>query len=211
MSNTIALGRRGTPSLVPVILFLLLVGLLSYWQLKSVKITTDPLVQHLTQLTGIDAPEPVFQQAIQLAAKDLADALGIDLQNYDLTLEEYEELVATAVERFGFCEQYRLLARITTTYNCFSCVSQPRIILQFDQTYKVGQTCFGEKARYGKGLSQQNLFYQKEFQGNIFEVLIAEQVKLLVFRYSEERQRIIQHNQLLTEELLLPPGNKIVR
>jgi hypothetical protein len=211
MSNTIALGRRGTPSLVPVILFLLLVGLLSYWQLKSVKITTDPLVQHLTQLTGIDAPEPVFQQAIQLAAKDLADALGIDLQNYDLTLEEYEELVATAVERFGFCEQYLLYAQRRSQFSCYSCPSGARIILRFGETYKIGQTCFEQMGRYGRSLPEPNLTYREEFKGNIFEVMVAEQVKLLLFRYSLERKNIIRANQLPETELLLPPGNKILR
>lgn len=189
-------------------LALLLVGAL---QIASVRMATDPLANQLAQTTGIDAPVPVFQEAIRLAAKDLATELGIDLENYDITQAEYEALVQAAAEKFGFCEQYRLLARTSGSFPCYSCTAQPQIFLQIDQTFKIGQTCLEEKGRYPGQLPAPNLTYQKEFTGSIFEVLVAEHVKLLLFRYGNERKSILKANNLLESELLIPPGNKILK
>ncbi|MEZ4994924.1 MAG: hypothetical protein R2824_31185 [Saprospiraceae bacterium] len=116
--------------------------------------------------------------------------MGIQLENYDLTMEEYEALLAMAMERFGFCEQYRLYPMASGLYPCYSCVALPSIQLNRGQTYKIGQTCFEEKGRYGASLSKHDLFYLKEFEGTIFEVLVAEKVKLLLFRYSNERKTV---------------------
>lgn len=211
MSNIIALRRGSTPSLVLIFLLILLAGLLIYLQFKTVKAATDPLVQQLAQSTGIDAPEAIFQEAIRLAAKNLAEELGIDLKNYDLTKAEYEALVQAAAEKFGFCEQYRLFSRTQSFFPCYSCQTKPKIVLSYGQTYKIGQTCFDQFGRYGKELPDPNLVYREEFKGNIFEVMVAEQVKLLLFRFSNERQNIIKINSLLDTELERPPGNKILR
>lgn len=211
MSNTIALRKGPAPSLLFIVLLILLAGLLIYWQVRFVKTATDSLTVHLAQRTGIEAPDAVFQEAIRLAAKNLAEELGIDLENYDLTREEYEALVDAAATRFGFCEQYRLYARAPSLFSCYSCRTKPKVALDFGQTYKIGQTCFDQFGRYGKELPDPNLIYKEEFKGNIFEVMVAEQVKLLLFRYSIERQAIIGKNSLLDTELLLPAGNKIFR
>ena len=52
---------------------------------------------------------------------------------------------------------------------------------------------------------------EKEFEGNIFEVLVAEYVKLVLFKFSTERKEIIKNNQLSDMEMQLPPGNKILK
>lgn len=109
------------------------------------------------------------------------------------------------------CEQYGLYSITGGQYNCFTCATKPRIMLQAGQTYRIGETCLGEDDRYGGKLPEPGLTYKAEFFGNIFEVLVAENVKLLLFRHSKERKVIIHLNNLPGQELFLPPGNKIVR
>lgn len=211
MSNTILL-RQGTVPWFKLILFSLFAsGLAIYYQTKMVKQATDPLIAEIVQKIGIQAPKAILRKAIRLAAKNLAEELGIDLENYDLTLEEYEALVQAAMEKFGSCEQYRLMARTSGTFPCYSCTTKSNILLQINQTFKIGQTCLEEKGRYSKALQLSNLLYQKEFEGSIFEVLVAEYVKLLLFRSGVERKNIMKINSLVETELLLPPGNKILR
>ena len=202
---------EGAPPFLLFVLCLLLLGGIIYWQIKTLQAVSDPLEQELIQAIDIDAPEAVFQEAIQLAAKNLAEELGIDLKNYDLTKEQYEALVLAAAEKFGFCEQYRLLVQISGNFPCYSCTSRPMILLQTSQTFKIGQTCLEEKGRYSGQLPVPGLIYQEEFRGSIFEVLVAEHVKLLLFRYGIERKSIIKANLLTETALLLPAGNKILR
>lgn len=211
MPSTLALRRSGPPPVLLLTALLLLLLLVLYYQFRSVQSATDPLVQHLSQTTGIDAPPAVFAEAIRETAKKLSEALGIDLNNYDLTQAEYETLVEAAVRKFGLCEQYRLYAVSGGQYNCYTCPTRPRIMLQAGQTYRIGETCLGETGRYREGLPEPGLVYLAEFVGNIFEVLVAENVKLLLFRMSHERKAIIKANNLGETELLLPPANKILR
>jgi hypothetical protein len=120
-------------------------------------------------------------------------------------------LTKAAAEKFGDCEQYRLLAITHQNFTCYSCSSKHHIVLGSGHTFKIGQTCGSEASRYGKQLPEQGLKYFAEFQGNIFEVLVAEYIKLTLYRVSEERKLIIQQNGLSDQELLLPPGNKILK
>ena len=64
---------------------------------------------------------------------------------------------------------------------------------------------------YGSELPEPGLKYFIEFEGNIFEVMVAEYVKLMLFQQSIERKEIIRINQLSGLEMPLPPGNKILR
>lgn len=41
--------------------------------------------------------------------------------------------------------------------------------------------------------------------------MVAEYVKLFLFQYSLERQKILKQNNLPSVEMNLPPGNKILR
>ena len=79
------------------------------------------------------------------------------------------------------------------------------------QTFKIGQTCGGKQSRYGSRLPEPGLKYYTEFEGNLFEVMVAEYVKLILFQQSIERKEIIQINQLSGLEIGLPPGNKMLR
>lgn len=119
--------------------------------------------------------------------------------------------VEAAASKFGDCHQYRLYALAPAPYSCYTCVSRPKVILNEGQTFKVGQTCGTEKSRYASGLPEPGLFYLIEFRGNLFEVMVAEYVKLLLFQYSKERQNILKNNKLPVMEMQLPPGNKILR
>ena len=209
--QTVTVRRGYFPPFIIIAFLILSLGLIIYYQVKTVKLATASLTEQMAKTIGIDAPEAIFHEAIQLAAKNLAEELGINLENYDITQEEYEALIAAAVEKFGFCEQYRLCPRISGYFVCYSCNTKPKILLQVRQTYKIGQTCFEEKGRYVSGLPHPYLVYKPEFKGSIFEVLVAENVKLLLFRYSLERKIIMKTNNLLDTELLLPPANKILR
>lgn len=191
------------------ILMLLLAGLYVY--LTSQNSQQLPLVAHLEQSIGIDAPADLYEDAIAYAAKNLAIELDIDLENYDLSMEDYQAIVETATQKFNNCQQYRLISLGPRSFSCYTCVSRPKVILHFGQTFKIGQTCGDQKSRYGSELPEPGLKYFEEFGGNIFEVLVAEYVKLVLFKVSTERKEIIKNNQLSETEMQLPPGNKILK
>lgn len=208
-SVPIQMNRPGGFLLPLAILMLLLAGL--YLYLTSQHSQPLPLAAHLEQSIGIDAPPDIYEDAIAYAAKNLAIELDIDLENYDLPLEDYQAIVEAAASKFGDCHQYRLYALAPAPYSCYTCVSRPKVILNKGQTFKIGQTCGTEKSRYASGLPEPGLFYLIEFRGNLFEVMVAEYVKLLLFQYSKERQDILMNNNLPAMEMNLPPGNKILR
>ena len=191
------------------VLVLLLTGL--YLHLSSPNIGPLPLAVHLEKAIGIDAPPDVYEAAIAYAVKNLAAELDIGLENYDLSLEDYEVIVEAAGQKFNRCQQYRLLPFKIGPYSCFTCTSRPTVILNAGQTFKIGQTCGDQKSRYGSELPEPGLKYFEEFEGNIFEVLVAEYVKLILFKFSTERKEIIKNNQLSDTEMQLPPGNKILK
>jgi hypothetical protein len=195
----------------PVIgLLLTLLLALAIWAI-AFRRAAPSLTETLEKKLGIAASPQMYEAAILQATADLAAALNINLDDYDITLEQYEALSQAAMEKFGACEQYKLYAVKTHHYPCFTCLSRRQVILISGQVFKIGQTCGDQYTRYGESLQQDGLFYLVEFRGNIFEVLVAEYLKLVLFRYSKERTEIIHHNQLLEEEMPLPPGNKIMR
>ena len=211
MQRTLLLQEKTSPPFFLFAILILALLVFLYLQFRSVQSVTNPLVDQLQKTIEIDASKALFEEAIRATALKMAEELGIDLGNYDISLEEYEELAAAAAEKFGICEQYRIYSITGGLYNCYPCVSKSKILLLPGQTYKYGQTCLGEKGRYIKGMPEPNLFYLTEFKGSIFEVLVVEHIKLQLFRFSKERELMIQQNSLLKTELLLPPANKILR
>ena len=160
---------------------------------------------------GIEAPMEVYQEAIAYTAKNLALELDIDLENYDLSMEDYRAIVEAAASKFSDCHQYKLYALTPGLYSCYTCATRPKVILNEGKTFKIGQTCGARESRYGRELPEPGLVYLAEFWGNLFEVMVAEYVKLLLFQYSKERQDILKTNNLSAMEMPLPPGNKILR
>lgn len=169
------------------------------------------LPAHLEQAIGIEAPGDIYEKAIAYAVKNLAVELDISLENYDLSLEDYQAIVEAAGTKFGDCHQYKLYALAPSPYSCYTCVSRPKVILKEGQTFKIGQTCGTRASRYGRQLPEPGLVYFTEIRGNLFEVMVAEYVKLLLFQYSKERLEILKQNNLSAGEMQLPPGNKILR
>ena len=125
--------------------------------------------------------------------------------------EEDHGACARGAHEIPHVAAHGLYALAPAPYSCYTCVSRPKVILNEGQTFKVGQTCGTEKSRYASGLPEPGLFYLIEFRGNLFEVMVAEYVKLLLFQYSKERQNILKNNKLPVMEMQLPPGNKILR
>lgn len=211
MQRSIPVQSRQAPRFVlPLaLLMLLLTGL--YLHLATPKSGPLPLAAQLEKAVGIDAPPGVYEAAIAYALKNLAAELDIGLENYDLSIEDYEAVVEAAEQKFINCQQYRLLSFEPRTYSCFTCTSRPTVVLNAGQTFKIGQTCGNQNSRYGSKLPEPGLKYFEEFEGNIFEVLVAEYVKLVLFKFSTERKEIIKNNQLSDMEMQLPPGNKILK
>lgn len=211
MDHSVPIQMKQTGGfLLPLaILVLLLTGL--YLYLTAQNNQPLPLPAHLEQSVGIDAPPAIYEEAIAYALKNLAIELDIDVKNYDLSMEDYQAIVDAAASKFGDCHQYRLYALAPAPYTCYTCVSRPKVILNEGQTFKIGQTCGSRESRYGHELPEPGLVYAAEFRGNLFEVMVAEYVKLLLFQYSKERQDILKNNNLPVLEMPLPPGNKILR
>lgn len=194
------------------VLSLLLILITIYATLSTAtKYTAVSIEASMQQRIGIEASTEIYQAAIASATKNLAQELDIDLDIYDITEEDYQALMEAAASKFGNCHQYRLYVLSPNLYSCYTCHSKPRIWLQGGQTFKIGQTCNGQKARYGSSLPEPGLKYFIEYEGSIFDVLVAEYVKLFLFRSSKERDAIIKHNALSATELHLPPGNKILK
>ena len=173
--------------------------------------STNTLLDEMQEKVAIEASPTLYKEAISYATKTLASELDIELENYDIGLDEYQSILETAKDKFGDCQQYRLYALTPALYTCYTCVTKPKVLLESGQTFKIGQTCGSQKTRYGDRLENERLFYLIEYRGNIFEVLVAEYVKLLLFHSSLERKQIIKNNKLTNEEMHLPPGNKITR
>ncbi len=117
-----------------------------------------PLATHMKQIVGIEAPVKVYDEAVTYTIENLAAELDIDLENYDLSLEDYQAIVEAAATKFGDCHQYKLYALAPGLYSCYTCVSQPKVILKEGQTFKIGQTCGTEKTRYVSGCRNQVCF-----------------------------------------------------
>ena len=111
------------------ILMLLLTGL--YLYLTTRHSQPLPLAAHLERSIGIDASPAIYEDAIAYAAKNLAIELDIDLENYDLSMEDYQAIVETATQKFNNCQQYRLISLGPRSFSCYTCVSRPKVILHF--------------------------------------------------------------------------------
>lgn len=204
------LSRR--QSAQPVLsLFFLLILLLSFIYLRTHFITQASLSEHLSNKFGGQVTDQLIKDAILHSTQKLALELDIDLENIDITLEDYKALIDEADEKFGRCQQYRLVVLKPGRFPCYTCTILQDVLLSPGQTFKIGQTCGNEKSRYGSNLPEAGLKYFLEFEGNAFEVLVAEYVRLKLFQYSKERQMILEANQLTESEMVLPPGNKITR
>ncbi len=211
MDASIPIKARYSLPFGPIIVLLLaLLLMLAIWNIGG-RQAAPSLAETLEKKRGVAASPQIYEAAILQAASDLAFALGVNLEDYNITLEQYEALTKAAAEKFGDCEQYRLLAITHQNFPCYTCSSKDRIVLGSGQTFKIGQTCASEASRYGKQLPEQGLKYFAEFQGNVFEVLVAEYIKLTLYRVSKERELIIRQNGLSNQELPLPPGNKILK
>lgn len=209
MERHIPLKSRYTmPSTAALMLLLALTVVLYYNWSGKVKFS---LSRHLAGELGIEASTAIYKDAITRTLEHLALELDIDLEHYDLTWEEYESVLEAARDKFGDCQQYRLVASAYRDFSCYTCTSKHHVLLNVGQTFKIGQTCGGQKTRYGSQLPEPSLKYVTELEGNIFEVLVAEYIKLSLFRSSGERKQIIEQNRLGGQELPLPPGNKILR
>ena len=208
---TLSKQQPNAPSILLLLFLLGLLALLYYRSFTTPAGTGDGLTSRMRVAIAIPASEATYRSAIELAAKNLALMLGIELENYDISSAEYQALVDAATKKFGHCEQYRLYSIAGGWYPCYACLSKPRIELLAGQTYRIGQTRGDQKTRYSQGLPEPGLFYLVEYRGNVFDVLVAEHVKLQLFRFSRERQQMIEWNRLATTELILPPANKILR
>lgn len=203
--------QKGWP-LPLAVLSLLLILITIYATLSTAtKYTAVSIEASMQQRIGIEASTEIYQAAIASATKNLAQELDIDLDIYDITEEDYQALMEAAASKFGNCQQYRLYALSARYYKCYTCTTKQMILLNHGQTFKIGQTCSTKEERYGNSMPAPDLFYLVEHRGSIFEVLVAEYVKLMLFRHSHERQLIVKQNGLQPKEMLLPPGNKILR
>lgn len=70
--------------------------------------------------------------------KNLAIELDIDVETYDLSLEDYVAIVEAAEQKFSNCQQYRLYPLAPRFYSCYTCTSRPTVILHPGQTFKIG-------------------------------------------------------------------------
>ena len=191
--------------LLLAISFMLLFIYYTIWQ------NAYTLVDEMQEKVAIEASPELYKEAINYATKTLASELDIELENYDIGFDEYQSILEAAKDKFGDCQQYRLYVLTPTLYTCYTCVTKPKVLLESGQTFKIGQTCNGQKKRYGTSLPEAGLKYFVEYEGNVFEVLVIEYLKLLMYQHSFERKKVLHKNLLSDEEMHLPPGNKILR
>ena len=100
-STPIQMRHPGRFTLPMAFLMLLLTSL--YLYLTSQNSQPLPLAAHLERPIGIDAPPDIYQDAIAYAVKNLAIELDIDVENYDLSMEDYQAIVDAAASKFGDC------------------------------------------------------------------------------------------------------------
>lgn len=208
MSSTISQQRAGQP--VMFLLFMLLLTL-SFFYLKTQFFVRQSLTDYLAEQFEKPISNRLISEATTYSMQKLELELDIDLENIDITLDDYKALMREAAEKFGRCQQYRLVVLKSGRFPCYTCIIMKDVLLLPGQTFKIGQTCGNERSRYGTNLPEPGLKYFVEFEGNAFEVLVAEYVRLKLFQYSQERQMILETNHLTESEMLLPPGNKITR
>ncbi|PHN07825.1 hypothetical protein CRP01_04700 [Flavilitoribacter nigricans DSM 23189 = NBRC 102662] len=208
MSFSIPIRRTAGLTMYIIIPLLLIFSIL---YIKTSVSTASTLEQYLSAQFEGEISRHVLEEAIQYSTEKLSTELDIDLENIDITMDTYREIVREATEKFGRCQQYRLLILEPGRFPCYTCNSRKSVLLSAGQSFKIGQTCGNEKSRYGSNLPAAGLRYFLEFEGNAFEVLVAEYIQLKLFEFSGERKLILQANQLTESEMLLPPGNKITR
>lgn len=142
----------------------------------------------------------VFLLAMAVAPFLIFDELG----NPSLSPKR-EGKLKRELDNLHKAEQYALLARDNGYYPCLSCkasgVDSIQIFLFRGEVWKYGTTTKGERGRYRKTLSSQNLIYLRQFVGTLPECLKQEKIKIYQYPLLPECLKRNFH-------LIRPPGNK---
>lgn len=113
-----------------------------------------------------------------------------------------KEKLEKELKNLEHAEQYVLLATMSGTYPCFSCIDKATIRLRKNQIWKYGITTKGKEGRYEENwLRTMNLKYVIQFEGTITECLREERIK--IYNYAIHPENIIRKKPLIR-----PPGNK---
>ena len=124
-------------------------------------------------------------------------------ENGDVHLKpKYQQELDKKILELGDVEQYVLRARGNGNYTCYTC-SDSTYFLKKDEVWKYGVTRKKEKGRYKAAfLRENNLYYEIQHTGNLYECAIQEQVKLRLYP-------VLPENLARVKELrrVFPPGN----
>lgn len=108
MDHSISIGPKQVNPLLIVCLFVALCFLVFYL-IFIPKSPVDLISGKLSDQLNVSMSNQIISEAIVHAAKSLGEELDIELGNYDLSLEQYRQIVKAAEQKFGDCHQYRLI------------------------------------------------------------------------------------------------------
>jgi hypothetical protein len=120
--------------------------------------------------------------------------------NVELSDERLNEFLQDSA-MLNDCVQYALIASKDTIYPCYSCADSLSIFLKINETWYIGETCYGEE-RYPKSYYEKmNLNFVIQHTGNKYEVLLEQKRK--IYQYP-----LLPESQKRPFSLPRPPGNK---
>jgi hypothetical protein len=113
-----------------------------------------------------------------------------------------EKFLKDSLKIASQCVQYALLARENSWYPCYTCPDSTMIYLNRGEVWYYGETCNGEKGRYGNKLSELLVRYEPQFVGNKAECIIEQKRKIVNYP-------LLAENLARVKKLARPPANTV--
>lgn len=100
------------------------------------------------------------------------------------------------------CTQYALLAHKSGSYPCYTCPDSGYVFLNKDEVWYYGETCLGEKGRYGSSLDDLSVKFVPQFFGDKTACILEQKKKIIYYP-------ILPENLARKKRLARPPANPV--